>query len=79
VHTHPVGVGVAAFLVGGAIGATVGGTLVGRMAKEEIRKARGPIKVPPSANVPKSQQYTPNWPKTQPSFAKKPVSHLYTF
>ncbi len=67
VHTHPVGVGVAAFLVGGAIGATVGGTLVGRMAKEEIRKASSalPIKVQRYANVPKAQQYTPKLPNAQ--------------
>ncbi len=61
-HTHPVGVGVAAFLAGGAIGATVGGALVVRMAKEEIRKARNAahIKVQRYANppnLPKAQQF----------------------
>lgn len=66
-HTHPVGVGVAAFLVGGAIGATVGGALVRRMAKEEIRKARGasPIKVQRYPNPPKTQQYSKKSPQAQ--------------
>jgi hypothetical protein len=66
VHTHPVGVGVAAFLVGGAIGATVGGALVVRRAEEEIQKiqkARGALhnKDTRYANTPKTQQfYTKN-------------------
>ena len=85
VHTHPVGVGVAAFLVGGAIGATVGGALVGRMAKEEARKARSPTKVSPYANVPKTQQYTKNLlaaggpgQQSRPYSIAKNVPHLYT-
>lgn len=58
-HTHPVGVGVAAFLVGGAIGATVGGALVARRAEEEIQRAkvRGALDLR-NRNVPKQQQLT---------------------
>jgi hypothetical protein len=66
VHTHPVGVGVAAFLVGGAIGATVGGALVVRRAREEIQKARSAVPTNPRcANTPKTQQFHKKIPQAQ--------------
>ena len=93
-HTHPFGVGVAAFLVGGAIGATVGGTLMARRAEEEIQKIQKardalPIKDPRYANTPKTQQFKTNFlaaggpgkppQKKSPSYSfGQNASHLYT-